>query len=141
MAKMQKQTRKLSSNMEDYLEGIAAIKKEKGVVRIKDIGKFMKVKMPSVTSAVKVLTDMGYINHEKYGYVDITQEGKKKAETIQAKHDVMVKFLTDILNVEEQISIKDACKMEHSISGETFSKLVEFVKSFEQNNNNLSKIR
>ncbi len=130
--KKNKQQTKLTSNMEDYLETIAALQKVKGVARVRDIGAKLKVKSSSVNSALQNLSDGGFVIHEKYGYVELTKEGKKIAAQIQDKHDILIKFLADILKVDKAVAAEDACKMEHTISQQTYEKIVEFVKYVEK---------
>lgn len=130
--KKNKQQTKLTSNMEDYLETIAALQKVKGVARVRDIGAKLKVKSSSVNSALHNLSDGGFVIHEKYGYVELTKKGKKIAAQIQDKHDILIKFLADILKVDKAVAAEDACKMEHTISQQTYEKIVEFVKYVEK---------
>ena len=77
-------TNQLSSNMEDYMEVIAVLKKRNSVARVRDIGKLMKVKTSSVTSALNVLSKRDLVNHERYGYVDLTENGEKLANAFRA---------------------------------------------------------
>ncbi|MDO9542692.1 MAG: metal-dependent transcriptional regulator, partial [Kiritimatiellia bacterium] len=118
---------KLSSNMEDYLEAVAAIKKEKGVARVRDIGRLLNVKKPSVTSALNTLSRAGLVLHERYGYVELTPEGQKIASGVQSRHNILVKFLTNILSIAPRIAAEDACRLEHSISPLTLGKLTKFI--------------
>lgn len=127
----QRKSGKLSSNMEDYMEVIALLEREKGVVRVRDISRLMGVKTPSVTAALNTLFKKGLIIHEKYGYVEITPEGKRLAQGVQGRHDILLKFLTEILRIDPKIAAEDACKMEHSISPQTFQKLTKFIKFVE----------
>ena len=121
--------KKLSSNMEDYLEAIAVLEKKKGVARVRDIGQFMGVSTPSVTEALNILSKKGLILHERYGYVDLTSEGEKLAQSIQKRHNMLIKFLSEILNIDSKTAAEDACKMEHSISPQTFEKLNKFIEA------------
>ena len=121
----------LSSNMEDYLEAIARLKKNKGVARVKDISRVMQVKNPSVSGALNILSRDGLVVHERYGYVDLTPAGKDVARKIQKRHDTLIKFLTEILNIKLEIAEEDACRMEHTISSETFEKLTKFIEFVE----------
>jgi len=109
------------------MEAIAVLKRRNGVARVRDIGKLMKVKASSVTSALNVLSKHGLVNHERYGYVDLTENGEKLAKRIQGWHDVLVKFLTEILSIDHETAGKDACRMEHAISLPTFQKLTRFM--------------
>ena len=118
----------LTPILEDYLEAIAILEKEKGQARIKDIGKHLKVKDPSVVSAINSLVESGYAKHKKYSYVGLTRKGKKAAEGIYRKHRTIVKFLTNILKVDEIIAIEDACKIEHIVSKQTYKKIASAVE-------------
>ncbi|MFA5042594.1 MAG: metal-dependent transcriptional regulator [Kiritimatiellia bacterium] len=120
-------TGKLSSHMEDYLEAVAALKNDKGAARVGDIGRLLNVKKPSVTSALNTLSRAGLVLHERYGYVDLTPEGQRIASGVQARHDILVKFLTNILSVAPRVAVEEACRMEHSISSATLVKLTKFI--------------
>ena len=123
-----KNNKSLSSNMEDYLEAVTVLKKKKGIARVRDISRLLNVKPPSVASALDNLSKNGLVIHERYGYVELTLEGERLAEGVDKKHKMLVKFLTEILNIDPTISAKDACKMEHSISPQTFKKLTKFIE-------------
>ena len=119
---------KLSSNMEDYLEAIAVAKKRNGVARVKNISSFLKVKTSSVTSALNTLSKKGLVVHERYGYIELTPDGKTVAESVLKRHNVLVKFLVKILRIGKKTAVEDACKMEHAVSPKTFHKLTEFIR-------------
>jgi len=114
--------------MEDYLEGIAMLAKERGVVRVTTLSKALVVKKPSVISALKKLSGKGLIKHERYGYVELTAEGGKIAEDVCRRHEALGKFLIEILGVDPDIAWEDACEMEHFISPVTLKKLAKFVE-------------
>jgi len=117
--------------MEDYLEAISTLKQKKDYVRVKDIAKEMKVRMPSVTGALKALTDRNLVRHEKYEYVELTEDGIKIADEIKRRHDLISKFLTHILKIDPEIAEKDACKIEHSVSPITVERLIKLVESMD----------
>lgn len=121
----------LSSNMEDYLEAIAALKKENDIARVRDISRMLGVKSSSVNSALRTLSKKGLVKHEKYGYINLTSKGEKIALEVQGRHDILLKFLTKILSIDEDTASQDACRMEHVISMQTFSKLTKFIKFVE----------
>ncbi len=123
--------KKLSSNMEDYLETIALLKRDKSVARVKDISRLLKVTKPSVSSALGFLSESGLIIHERYGYVDLTLEGERLAKGVQEKHDMLTKFLREVLDISPKIAAEDACRMEHAISPQTFQKLTKFIEFVE----------
>jgi len=119
---------KHSSSMEDYLESILLLREGKGAVRVSQMSKALRVKMPSVTSALKKLSEQGLVKHKRYGRVQLTPDGEKIAEDIFRRHEALRRFLTKILNVDPEIAADDACKMEHSISPVTQEKLAKFVE-------------
>jgi len=118
----------LTQSLEDYLESIKILKEKKGIVRVKDIGKFLNVTNPSVVSALNILSKKGYVKHEKYGYIQLTEKGEREAEKIYERHKTIVKFLENILGLPHEIARRDACKIEHVISPETYKKIKEFIK-------------
>ena len=118
----------LTPNMEDYLELIYNLEKEKKVVRVRDIAKGMKVKMPSVTSMLNTLVQRELINHEKYEYVELSKKGAKIAGEVARQHEVLFSFLTEILGIDPKIADEDACKMEHAVSRTTLKKLAQFME-------------
>ncbi|GAU09714.1 DtxR family transcriptional regulator [Desulfoplanes formicivorans] len=127
-AKKDSDNRPLTPAMEDYLEAIYQIGQEKKIVRVKDIAVKMDVKMPTVTSMLKNLGGRGYINYEKYGYVDLTGEGISVGREICRKHGVLYHFLKDILNVDPKTADEEACKMEHTLCSSTLDRLVKFME-------------
>ncbi len=122
----------LTPNMEDYLETISVLAKRNRVVRVKDIAKKMKVKMPSVTSALQKLKDRGLIDYEKYGYVDLTEEGAKLAQRIYSRHSCLADFFENILKIDKKEADEEACRIEHHISPRScrqLKRLVEYMNS------------
>ncbi len=122
----------LSPHMENYLKSIALLAKKNKVVRVKDISEDLQVSTPSVSSALDVLTEAGLVEHEKYSYVDFTEQGQQVANSIQKRYELFLELLIDILKIDPQIAEQDACELEHAVSKETLEKLgsfVEFVKS------------
>ena len=118
---------KLTESLENYLETIGMLIRKNKIARVKEISKELNVKNSSVNIALNVLADKGLIVHEKYGYVELTPEGQKIADDIQHKEDVLFQFFTEILDVNKEIALKDACRMEHTISDETLAKLIFFI--------------
>ena len=115
---------------EDYLETILILHKNTGYVRSIDIAHELGYSKPSISRAVGILKADGYINVEPSGQIILTESGKQKAEQVYEKHLMLRKFLTEILGVSEEISEQDACRIEHILSDETYSKLKDFVKNY-----------
>lgn len=127
--KKEKTTEKpLTSAMEDYLEAIFDIDKEKKFVRVRDIAKRMDVKMPTVSSMLKTLNQRGLVHYERYEYVELTRDGADVGQEMRRRHGVLFKFLTEILKVKPNVADREACKMEHTLSLETLDSLTDFMK-------------
>jgi len=118
----------LTPTMEDYLEAIFNLGKEKKVVRVKDIAKRLGVKMPTVTSMLKTLSKRELIDYEKYEYLELTKKGFDVGKKIHRMHQVLRGFLIDILNIDFKKADEEACKMEHTISASTLDRFIEFME-------------
>ena len=124
--------REQTPSMEDYLEVIANLGAERETVRVKEISRVLNVKMPSVTSALKKLSEQGLVIHEKYGYVELTPEGDKVAADVIHRHRTLSRFFVQALDVDQETAEEDACKMEHVISLlglERITKFIEFIEA------------
>ncbi len=104
---------------EMYLETILVLSKEKEFVRSIDISENMGYSKPSVSRAVGLLKKDGHIVVDGKGHITLTESGKKIAQTILERHEILTNTLKAI-GVSEEIASKDACKIEHNISNETF---------------------
>ena len=82
---MRANEKNLSASMEDYLETIWLVKKKLGVVRVRDIAKAREVALPSVNSALKNLSRLHLVKHDKYEFVELTSKGSQKAKRIRRK--------------------------------------------------------
>ncbi len=118
----------LTSVMEDYLETIFDLDKEKRVVRVKDIAKRMNVKMPTVSSMLKTLKNNGLIHYERYEYVELTKSGAAVGKEMRRRHEALRRFLTEILRIEGTVADEEACKMEHILSASTLATLTDFME-------------
>jgi len=122
----------LSASLEDYLETIAALKRENRYARVVDIAKSLNVKSSSVNFAINFLSENGLVKHKRYGYVDLTERGEKIALEIQTKHDVLYKFLNTLLFINSEIAYKEACRIEHSVGIETVQRLERLYNLLEE---------
>jgi Mn-dependent DtxR family transcriptional regulator len=114
---------------EDYLETILIIKNRKGYVRAVDIADTRSISRPSVSRAVSVLQKNGLITIAPDGAIDLTAEGSRRAKDIYERHLFIRKLFTDVLGVSEKTAEADACKIEHALSDETYSKLKELIQN------------
>ena len=112
----------LTSSMEDYLEAVFMLQKQKGYVRCVDVAEHLSVKKPSVSRAVKELTKMKYLVKKADGTLSLTEQGQNIAEQVYEKHLFFTNRLIE-MGVYPDIAAQDACKLEHVISEESFLKL------------------
>jgi len=122
----------LTPAMQDYLEAIYHLQREKRVARVKEIAKRLKVKLPSVSGALKSLKSKKLVHHEEYGYVTLTAEGLRLAEQVARRHEAVRRFLTTILQIDDEQAQAEACRLEHAVSAETLKRLlclIEFVEN------------
>ena len=93
-----------------------------GTVRSVDVAKELGVTKPSVSNAMKILKNGGYITIEDNGLIRLTEAGSEIAERIYEKHKVLTQWL-EYLGVSPETASEDACRIEHVISKESFDKL------------------
>jgi len=124
----------LSANMEDYMENIALLAREKNVVRVKDIAKSLNIKMPSVSAALNKLKEKGLINYEKYGHIELTKKGQHIAESVYRRHSFLSEFFHSILEMNEKNANDQACKIEHHLSPEACTQLNKFIEFYKSEN-------
>ena len=118
---------------EDYLEAILVLQKEKGMVRSVDVARHMEVSKPSVCHAVATLQDGGFLTMDEDHFLHLTDVGRGVAEKIYERHC----FFTEQLiaaGVDLETAERDACRIEHVISDETFRRLKEKYQSESESN-------
>ena len=113
---------------ENYLETILKLKKERGMVRSVDIARELNFSKPSVSRAMGILKEEGCIVVDKDGHIELTEEGRDKAEHIFERHQFLTRFLETVAGVDEETAEKDACKMEHILSEKTIDGLRAYLE-------------
>lgn len=111
---------------EDYLEAILVITKRRGLVRSIDIANELGYSKPSVSIAMKRLRESAYIEVDSGGYIRLLPPGAEIAERIYERHQTLTEFFV-YLGVSRETAAADACKVEHDLSSETFSKIKDHV--------------
>ena len=119
--------KELSHSMAHYLQAVAALKREKGYAKVSDIADRLGVTKSGVTSMIRSLAGRGLVDHERYGCVELTEEGRRFAEVTESSRHVLEAFLTDILRVPSSIANEDACMIEHLVSKEAMSQFVRLT--------------
>lgn len=121
----------LSESMEDYLEAIFLLIRDKAVARSRDIAERLHVSRPSVTGALQALAERALVNYERYGHVTLTPAGEAEAKRVVRRHGVLKDFLVKVLSIEEAEADATACRMEHAVSKTVVDRLVEFAEFVE----------
>ncbi len=124
----QEMQREQTASMEDYLEAVAMLRGKGKVVRVSQISRKLGVKMPSVTSALKKLSEQELVEHERYGYIKLTPEGDKVARDVIYRHEALTRFFAQALGINRETAEEDACKIEHVISPLSMERLAKFVE-------------
>lgn len=126
----------LTPHMEDYIETIAILSEKNRIVRVKDIAALLKIKMPSVTSALNKLKELELIDYEKYGFIELTEKGDVISNRVLSRHLCLKEFFSKVLNIPESESEMEACKIEHHITPETCKRLHKLLIYISQNESN-----
>jgi len=113
---------------EDYLEAILMIRRKTGSCRSIDVATHMGFSKPSVSIAMAKLETSGHVVKSTDGQLYLTSLGEEVASRTLEKHNFLVKLLTHI-GVDENTAAEDACKLEHSLSPESFTKLRDWFES------------
>ena len=113
---------RLQESGEMYLETILVLSKEHSYVRAVDVGEYMGFSKPSVSRAMRLLREAGYVQTDENGFLQLTESGEARAKKIYERHTVLSEYLKKI-GVSDEVAVDDACKLEHYMSDETFEAL------------------
>ncbi len=116
---------KLHASGEDYLEAILVLHKKMGMVRSVDVARHLEVTKPSVCHAVATLRDGGFLTMDEDHFLHLTDVGREVAEKIYERHRFFTERLIIAAGVDPKTAEADACRIEHIISDESFSRLKE----------------
>ena len=119
---------KIQESAENYLETIFMLSRHKPYVRSIDIANELSFSKPSVSVAMKNLREKNHITVTPEGYIYLTPSGQQIADMIYERHQLLTSCL-EKLGVSAEIAEKDACKIEHVISKESFEAIKEYVKA------------
>lgn len=121
----------LSESLEDYLEAILDIEREKQAARPKDIARRLHVSPPSVTAALQNLAARKLVNYAPYDLVTLTPRGRRAARDVRRRHDALRRFFTQLLRLDAEEADDVACHMEHALPAHALSRLTEFMDFIE----------
>lgn len=122
----------LSEQHENYLETILILETDEGVARVKDIAARLGVQSGTVTSALKSLSEKGFINYKPYSFITLTPAGKDIAREVLRRHGVIRNFLENVLLLDGDIAEENACRMEHYMDRPAVNRLVQFIEYIRQ---------
>lgn len=118
----------LTGALEDYLETIYQLLQHQPFARVRDIAQARDVKAGSVSPALKRLADLGMVRYVQREYVTLTDEGEREARRVYARHRLLIRFFTEILQMPAEAAEKDACHIEHTLSDEAMDRMVRFFE-------------
>lgn len=128
----------ITPSLEDYLEVILDLNEANESIRVTDLADRLGVAKSSVNQAVTKLVELKLVLHERYGPLQLTDQGALKARKVRDRHRILKQFLTEVLGVDARTAEKDACGIEHYISPVTMEKLVDYVAGLIKDRNNES---
>ncbi len=118
----------LQESGEMYLETIYVLSQGSPNVRAIDVGDYMGYSKPSVSRAMGLLIEQGFITRDDEGFIKLTKSGKSRAQRIYERHTLLTKLFID-LGVDEKTASDDACRIEHYISDKTFNAVKKALKN------------
>lgn len=119
----------LAESGEMYLETIYVLSQKSSAVRGIDIGEYMGYSKPSVSRALGVLKDEGYITKDENSFIKLTEAGEARAKTIYERHTVLTALFIR-LGVDEKTAAEDACRIEHYISDTSFNAIKAHMEKY-----------
>jgi DtxR family Mn-dependent transcriptional regulator len=119
---------KLSPSMEMYLKTILRLEQGESTVRVKAIADSLGVTMPSVSEALRTLKKKGLVEHSSYGEVGLSEDGRQVAASVNARFELLRRFLRDMLRVDDATAERESCEIEHVVGEVTLTRLAAFVE-------------
>ena len=122
----------LTARVEDYLESILEIEMSGAIATVTQMAKNLSVTKATITAAIKKMKVDGLLEHERYGDVILTKEGREKALAIYRRHEFLADFFVRILGFSRERAQNVACVMEHEIDEVTEMRLAAFTDALTQ---------
>jgi Mn-dependent DtxR family transcriptional regulator len=121
----------VTPTMEDYLEMIYRLSKDRGFTRIGDLAGALHVQPPSASKMVQKLAEVSFLNYEKYGVIELTAQGRELGEYLVKRHETVERFLR-FIGADRSV-LEETEKIEHNLSTETVKQIMLMVQFMEQN--------
>ena len=119
---------KIQESGENYLETILILQNKNAYVRSIDVANELEFTKASVSRAMSILKEAGFLTMEQSGNLVLTETGRKKAEAVYERHTLIAQFLEMALGVDPVIAAQDSCRIEHIISEESFERIKQFIQ-------------
>lgn len=129
-----------TARSEDYLEVAYRLIREKGYASISDISARLNVKPPTVSVMVSKLAAKGYLQHEKYRGMKLTEQGERVARSVIRRHSVIAEFLA-MLGIEDEVAYEDTEGIEHHVHPTTLRRIERTAEYFRKNPRALKTLR
>ena len=121
-------TSPLTASLEDYLETIYELVRDRKLARVKDIAQARGVQAGSVSPAMKRLSGLGLIRYVRRDYIDLTPEGVREAQRVYARHQMLTRLFEEVLQLSPAEAERNACAMEHKLTEKAMDRLVRFFE-------------
>jgi DtxR family Mn-dependent transcriptional regulator len=131
MSKTPTRKSSLTVALEDYLETVYELVRDRKFARVKDVAKARGVKSGSVSPALKRLAGLGLVKYVHREYIELTPDGEEEARRIYAKHQLLASFFVNVLQIPSKSAQAEACTLEHGLSYDTMNRLVRFLEFLE----------
>jgi len=128
---LKQEEKQLTPSMEDYLEMSYRLTLEKGYARIGDLAEALHVQPPSASKMMQKLTELGYVQYEKYGLIELTSKGNELGRYLLKRHQIVEKLLI-LIGVTDNL-LEQTEKIEHNLSAKTLEKIETLVLFLEDN--------
>ena len=119
---------KIQESGENFLETILILQNQNGSVRSIDVANYLNFSKASVSRAMGILKEAGYLTMEPNGSLVLTESGRMKAGSVYERHTLIAKFLEMTLGVSSKIALQDSCRIEHVISAESFEQIKKYTQ-------------
>jgi len=122
----------LTAAQQDYLEALSRLGADADGVRVTDLAAHLGTRLPTVTRTLKRLRELGLVRQEARGLAYVTPLGQRLAEQLAARHQLVERLLTDVLKLPAEQAARDACVIEHGLSGAAAARLSAFLARWDQ---------
>jgi DtxR family Mn-dependent transcriptional regulator len=121
-------SRELSASHEHYLRAIWEVRERRGYARLADVARELGVAPPTISVGLKALEARGLVAHDDRRFLVLTPSGERAAREVHHRFAVMRRFLRDVLGLDEEAALAEACLLEHDVSAATTERLLDLVK-------------